>query len=214
MKNIKELIASVNLPGIKELLAENPLLANEGIPFDDKNPTKAHPLHRICDGVFNDIYSDEDAVGIASVFIEYGTNINGDELIEKKDTPLVAAASLHAEKTGILYVENGADIHHAGCHGGTALHWAAWVGRDKLVKKLIEEKARINQRCIDFKGTPLLWAVHGYKFGGEKNRHRQVECIRLLIDAGADKTIPNIEGSPAFKFLDDRDTELIELLKY
>lgn len=213
MRDIKELINSVDLPGLRKLLAENPLLANEGIPFDDKNTTKAHPLHRICDGVFNGAYSDEEAVGIATVFIEYGANINGYELIEGKDTPLVAAASLHAEKTGIFYIENGADIHHPGCSGGTALHWAAWVGRDKLVKKLIEEKARINQRCIEFKGTPLLWAVHGYKFGGEKNRHHHIECIHLLIDAGADKTIPNNEGSPAFKFLDDGDTELIKLLK-
>ncbi len=143
MRDIKELINSVDLPGLRKLLAENPLLANEGIPFDDKNTTKAHPLHRICDGVFNGAYSDEEAVGIATVFIEYGANINGYELIEGKDTPLVAAASLHAEKTGIFYIENGADIHHPGCSGGTALHWAAWVGRDKLVKKLIEEKQEL-----------------------------------------------------------------------
>jgi len=213
MQNIKELMAAVNLPGLKELLAENRQLANEGIPYDDKNTTKAHPLHRICDAVFSGIYSDEEAVEIASVFIKYGANINGYELIEGKDTPLLAAASLHAEKTGILYIENGADIHHRGCSGGTALHWAAWVGRDKLVKKLIEQKARINQRCIEFTGTPLLWAVHGYKFAGEKNRYHQVECIRLLLDAGADKTIPNKEGSLPFNLLDDGDTELIKLLK-
>ena len=213
MQNIKELMAAVNLPGLKELLAENRQLANEGIPYDDKNTTKAHPLHRICDAVFSGIYSDEEAVEIASVFIKYGANINGYELIEGKDTPLLAAASLHAEKTGILYIENGADIHHPGCSGGTALHWAAWVGRDKLVKKLIEQKARINQRCIEFTGTPLLWAVHGYKFAGEKNRYHQVECIRLLLDAGADKTIPNKEGSLPFNLLDDGDTELITLLK-
>jgi len=213
MQNIKELMAAVNLPGLKELLAENRQLANEGIPYDDKNTTKAHPLHRICDAVFSGTYSDEEAVEIASVFIKYGANINGYELIEGKDTPLLAAASLHAEKTGILYIENGADIHHPGCSGGTALHWAAWVGRDKLVKKLIEQKARINQRCIEFTGTPLLWAVHGYKFAGEKNRYHQVECIRLLLDAGADKTIPNKEGSLPFNLLDDGDTELITLLK-
>ena len=107
-------------------------------------------------------------------------------MVLKHDTPLIAAASLHAEKTGIYYIDQGANIFHQGCHGGTALHWAAWVGRDKLVKKLIDAGAELEKRCIDFYGTPLLWAVHGYRQSGEMNRHNQLECARLLVAAGAD----------------------------
>ncbi len=209
---MKDLITNKDYEGIKKALFQNPSLANEGIPFDEKNTTKAHPLHRICDGVFAHTYTDKEAVEMARIFLAHGANINGYDLIEKNDTPLIAAASLHAEEVGILYIENGAAIQHAGCHGGTALHWAAWVGRDKLVERLIREKADIHKRCIDFKGTPLLWAVHGFKHGSMKNRHHQVECVRLLIAAGADKTLPNKDGTPPLGLLDEQDKELIGLL--
>jgi hypothetical protein len=75
------------------------------------------------------------------------------------------------------------------------------------------EKPEINKRCIEFKSTPLLWAVHGYKFGGDKNRLHQTECVRLLLEAGADKTIPNADGNKPIELLDKDDTEMINLLK-
>ena len=210
---MKELIENIDYEGIRNQLFKSPNLANEGIPCDEINTTKAHPLHRICDGVFTGKYTDEEAVEMAKIFLEFGADVNGFELVENHDTPLVAAASLHADQVAILYIENGAIIHHAGCHGGTALHWASWCGRDKLVERLIREKAEINKKCIDFKGTPLLWTIHGYKFGGEKNRHNQIECARILIQAGADKSTTNIEGATALEFLEEQDLELIKLLK-
>lgn len=210
---MKELITNKDYEGIRKALSQNPSLANEGIPFDDVNTTKAHPLHRICDGVFAHTFTDKEAVEMAKIFLEYGANVNGNELTEKADTPLTAAASLHADETGILYIENGADIHHAGCHGGTALHWAAWTGSDLLVNRLIQEGAAIDKRCIDFRGTPLLWAIHGFKHGGPENRRNQLECARLLVAAGADKTIPNIVGDAPLAFLDEEDVEWGQLLK-
>lgn len=198
--------------GIRNTLRQDPLLANEGIPLDEQNTAKAHPLHRICDGVFNHSYTDEEAIEMAKIFLAFGADIDGYKLIAGQDTPLIAAASLHAENAGIFYIEQGADIYYTGFHGGTALHLAAWVGRNLLVKRLLQQHAEIDKRCTAFRGTPLVWAVHGYKFGGEKNRHRQIECVRLLLEAGADKIIPNKEGTPPIGFLDEEDTELIQLL--
>ena len=103
--------------------------------------------------------------------------------------------------------------NHPGCHGGTALHWAAWCGRDKLVRHLLGAGADIHKLCIDFRSTPLLWAVHGYKFGGGKNRHHQLECVRLLVDAGADKNLPNKEGVFPVQFLDPEDVDMLKLLR-
>lgn len=211
---MRELIMKKDFAGILAALEKDSALANEGIPcLDDHNPAKAHPLHRICDGVMNDLYTDEEALEMAKIFLEFGADINGGKMVEKRDTPLIAAASLHAEKTAIYYIEQGADIHHQGCHGGTALHWAAWVGRDKLVMKLLEAGAEINKICIDFQGTPLLWAVHGYKQGGGKNKVNQIECARLLLAAGADKNMTNVEGAPPIDFLDADDTEMRSLLQ-
>jgi uncharacterized protein len=212
MTEIKKLIESLNYEGLHRLLSENPALANAGIPFDERNPAKAHPLHRICDGVSSGMYSDDQATKIASIFMEHGASIDGFGLKEKKDTPLIAAASLNAEKVGILYTDHGANLYHVGTHGGTALHWAAWTGRDKLVDRLIKAGADIHKRCIDFGSTPLLWAVHGYAFQGGQNRHHQINCVRLLLEAGAEKNISNKEGVKVVEFLHDEDTVLKAML--
>ena len=209
---MKKLIDNKDYKGIKQALSNNPNLANEGIPYDEMNTTKAHPLHRICDGVFSKKYTDEEAVKMAMLFLEFGANINGNKLTEKQDTPLIAASSLHADQVAIFYIEKGANISHAGCHGGTALHWAAWCGRDKVVRRLIQEGAEINKRCIDFKATPLFWAVHGLKKGDKNNMHNHLECVKILIQSGEDKNIPNGEGKTVLDLLTDEDLELKEQL--
>jgi ankyrin repeat protein len=211
-EKIGELIARVDYRGIETMLSRNPELANEEIPLDD-NPAKAHLLHRLCDGVFSKIYTDRQAVEMARIFLSFGARVNGNMPNEKNDTPLVAAASLNADELALLYIEHGADIDHPGCHGGTALHWAAWCGRDQLVNRLIREGASINRLCIDFKSTPLLWAAHGYKSGGNNNRSSYIECVRLLLQAGADKLIPNREGVFPVQFVADDDSEFRNLFK-
>jgi hypothetical protein len=212
-KGMKKLIDNKDFEGIKQALSNNPDLANRGIPYDEVNTAKAHPLHRICDGVFSKKYTDEEGVTMAKLFLEFGANINGNKLIEKQDTPLLAAASLNADEVAIFYIENGANIHHAGSHGGTALHWAAWCGRDQVVRRLIQEGAEINKLCIDFKSTPLFWAVHGLKNGDKNNMHNHLACVKILVQSGADKNIPNFEGKTVFDLLNDEDLELREQLQ-
>jgi len=212
METMKTLIDHKDYQGIEQALIHDPALANAGIPYDSVNTTLAHPLHRICDGVFSGTYTDAEGVQMGRIFLAHGANVNGNELVEKQDTPLLAAASLHADQVALLYIENGAVLNHAGCHGGTALHWAAWCGRDKVVEKLVQQGAEINKICIDFKATPLFWAVHGLKNGGASSSSNYLECVRILVQAGADKTIPNCDGNIAFELLDDGDLELKELL--
>lgn len=209
---LKELIDNKDYEGVKEALSNNPGLANEELPYDEVNTTKAHPLHRICDGVFSKKYTDAEATRMAALFLEFGARVDGNRPAEKQDTPLVAAASLYADQVAFLYIEHGADIHHAGCHGGTALHWAAWCGRDKLVKRLIQEGATLNRICIDFKSTPLFWAVHGLKKGDKNNLQNHLACVQILVDAGADKTVPNADGETIYDLVSDEDVELKRLV--
>jgi ankyrin repeat protein len=208
---MKKLIDNKDYEGIKQALANNPDLANEGIPYDEMNSTKAHPLHRICDGVFTGRYTDEDGVKIAKIFLDNGADVNG-KLADQRDTPLIAAASLHADQLAILYIENGADIHQLGTHGATALHWAAWCGRDKLVKRLLAEGADISKRCVDFQSSPLFWATHGLKNGDKNDLQQHLACVKILLEAGADKSVPNIDGKTIFDLADDSDVQLKELL--
>jgi len=209
---IKKLINNRDYDGLRHALSQNPNLAHEGIPYDDVNTTKASPLHRICDGVFSGKYTDEEAVDMARIFLEHGANLNGEKISENQDTPLIAASSLHADKVAIFYIESGADINRVGCHGGTALHWAAWCGRPKVVGRLIQEGAEINKRCIDFNATPLFWAVHGSKNGDINNTHNYLECVKILIKSGAGKNIPNGAGKRVFDLLNNEDSGLKELL--
>jgi uncharacterized protein len=208
MTAIQTFITSLNYAGLQRALLDNPALANAGLPFDEKNPALAHPLHRVCDGVFTGLYSDNDAVTLASIFLDHGAHVNGFGLIPLEDTPLISAASLLAEQTGILYTKRGANIYHIGGGGATALHWAAWTGLEKLVDQLISAGADIHLRCIDQESTPLLWAVHGYKYRGGVNRRNQLDCIRLLLASGAEKDAYNKEGKHITQFLDDGDAEV------
>ena len=212
---MKTLIENKDYEGIRRSLAVNPKLANEGItiPFDNECKSKAHPLHRICDAVFAKKITDEEAIEIARVFLSHGANINGS--IEKihEDTPLLAAASLHAENLGIFYVENGADIYYADRQdGATALHWAAYCGREKLVEKLIEKNAVIDQRDKSHNSTPLGWAVYPLITGDKTNKHHQVSCIKLLLRSGADVMSLDEDKIQYLHQLSKNDAELKNLL--
>lgn len=192
MMSIRDLLFSANFGKLDNALAKNLSYANEGISLPD-NPAKAHPLHRICDGVFNKNYDEQTGVDLARLFIKYGADLN--RMTEAgKDSPLTAACSLQCDRLALYYIEQGAHINHQGCHGGTALHWASWCGRIVVVEKLLTMNPDIDQRCIDFKSTSLFWACHGFRFGGKNNMHRQLECARLLLSHGADPSIPNFEG--------------------
>ncbi|MGC3943535.1 MAG: hypothetical protein QM762_03200 [Chryseolinea sp.] len=212
MEDIRELITRVDLEGLRLLLLNNPELANKGISLPGQGTAVAHPLHRLCDGVFGGVYSDTEACGMAQIFVAHGADVNGTNLKANQDSPLTAAASLSAELTGIYYIGRGASITHRGCHGGSALHWAAWCGRDLLVRKLIDVGAPIEMRCVDFASTPLFWAIHGFKRGGPQNRYHQYQCAQMLINAGAVIDTRNKEGLHVLELLDSADTGMRDLL--
>ncbi len=179
-------IENKDYQGIRKALEENPGLANEGVSLSRDDTRKAHPLHRICDAVFSKKITDEEAIEIAKIFLHFGANINGDKL-DGRDTPLLAAASLHAEQLGIFYIDNGADVHYiSGNDGETALHWAAYCGRDKLVERLIQAEAGINLHDRSYNGTPVDWAVHALMKNDLSNLYHQQACVKLLFEAGAD----------------------------
>lgn len=212
MVDIRELVAEVDMDGIRAALTRHPELANAGMALGSQDFRMAHPLHRICDGVHSGIYSDEQARDMAALFMEFGAKVDGEERIDNRDSPLTAAASLTADLTGIYYIDHGATVAHPGCHGGTALHWAAWCGRDLLVKRLINAGAPLEQRCKDYQATPLFWAIHGYKSGGKQNNHHQIACVELLLEAGAIKDTRNGEGVHILDLLYPDDNLLRSLI--
>jgi hypothetical protein len=67
--NVSEAIFSANLKWLEDNLKTNHSLASEEIPLPD-NPAKAHPLHRISDGVCDGGYSEDTAIEMAKKFFE------------------------------------------------------------------------------------------------------------------------------------------------
>lgn len=185
---VKKLIENKDYAGLNQLLSNSPTLANEGItiPYDFLCVTVAHPLHRICDGVFTGKLTDAEAIKLAKIFLDHGANIDGDKY-KNEGTPLLAAASLHAEQVGIFYIDQGADVHYTFKNdGATALHWASFCGLDKLVKRLITANAYVDEPDREHKSTPLGWAIHSLQSKDKMNMHNQEECIKLLLMSGAD----------------------------
>lgn len=207
--NISELVFSANLQSLNDALGAQPAIANEELSLPD-NPATAHPLHRICDAVSCGYYSQEIGVEVAKLFLKYGADLNV-ERMDGKDSPLTAACSMRFDQLALFYIQEGAGIDHKGCHGGTALHWASWCGRDVVVEKLVSLHPHLNQLCIDFKSTPLFWAAHGYRFGGKDNRYHQFNCARILLNHGADPSIPNFEGYRPVQLIENDDQEFLEL---
>ena len=99
------LVQERDYEGIRHLLSREPSLANAGVTLGPPCSTTAHPLHRICDAVFAKLISDDEAVKVAKILLEHGARIDGDSSTENADTPLMAAASLHAENLGIFYIQ-------------------------------------------------------------------------------------------------------------
>jgi ankyrin repeat protein len=157
--------------------------------------------------------TDEQAIEIAKIFLEFGANIDGYKSLGDNNTPLIAAASLHAEKLGIFYIGQGADIFYAPkSDGATALHWAAFCGRDKLVDKLIGKGADMNQWDNSYNGTPADWAIHVLISKDDNNLYHQLECIKLLLKAGADKSLLSIDSMKYLQSVAKDDSELEKLI--
>ena len=102
----------------------------------------------------------------------------------KSETPLIGAASLGGEEVGLRLLDAGARPEVRGLFGETALHWAALLGEDRLVARLIPG-SDINLRDGKYNSPPLGWAVHGWSNPPAGNYGRQREVVACLVAAGA-----------------------------
>lgn len=189
-ESVIELLEAKDYKGLDQLLAAHPDRVNQGIgiPFDPKCRILAHPLHRICDAVFTEKIADLEAIEPALIFLDRGADIDGYETIGE-GTPLMAAASLHAEALGNYYIEKGAKVNPIHPKSGeSALHWASYCGMDKLVERLIASGAILDEPDHVHKSTPLGWAIHALRTQVGKPGQNQGECVELLLDAGADSS--------------------------
>jgi hypothetical protein len=178
--DVKTAIDTGDAVALRQVLSENSSRANELIPW---GKCLTHPLHYISDMLFNGTLQRGKEFPLAEALIDAGADLNFQK-DGRGDTPLIGAASLGAEEVGIWLVEAGANPLHCGLFGETALHWAAMLGEDRLVAKLIPGSDP-NLKDQKYNSPPLGWAIHGWSNSPSGDHGRQREVVALLLAAGA-----------------------------
>ena len=95
--------------------------------------------------------------------------------------------------------------------GGTALHWAAFCGKDQLVAKLIQAGAIVNQLDTAYNSTACGWAIHALE-SGETVVSNQLDCAKLLLRAGTDQSLLYPGSLNYLREVAETDPELKALL--
>lgn len=169
---------------LEACLDTDPALADTVIRWGPDNKNPSVPLQYVCDMVFEGPLEAADALPLANVLLAAGADVNARHEIHG-DTPLIAAASLLVEDVGLRFIEAGADVTLPGLFGATALHWASMHGLTRLVQALIDAGADISSPDAEHDGSPLGWAVHGWKEDKAGVPRTQPDVARLLVVAGA-----------------------------
>src|SRR5215471_5234122 len=150
-------IRNGDVNALRQLLSEDSSRANKLISWGN---CLSHPLHYVSDMLFEGTLQRGKELPLVEALIETGANLNFQK-DGKGDTPLIGAASLGAEDVGIRLLEAGAKPEARGLFGETALHWAAMLGEDRLVAKLIPG-SDLNLKDAKYNSSPIGWAIHGW----------------------------------------------------
>ncbi|HUR67695.1 MAG TPA: ankyrin repeat domain-containing protein, partial [Candidatus Thermoplasmatota archaeon] len=68
-------------------------------------------------------------------------------------------------------------------HGQTGLHWAALGGHAEIVRLLLARGASVEVRDERYQGTPLDWALYGWR--ERRADARFYDVVAQLVGAGA-----------------------------
>jgi len=196
--DVKTAIETGNVTALRDLLATDPMLANRHVVWGSDNKIRTHPLHfvsdRLFDGTLDKTQEADVAVGLVDALIHAGADLNHFSPDEshgepKCETPLNGAASLGAQEVGIRLIEAGAKTDVINLLGETSLHWAASLGLDRLVDRILRAEVT-NQVSLhvsdsNWDATPLGWAMHGWFDPPPASAGRHREVVVALVRAGA-----------------------------
>lgn len=191
---------------LKEQLKVMPELANQAIAQGEKSAYRVHPIHRVCDAVFEKKITETTALEMVRLLVTQGADVNGKKSdTTSMDSPLITASSLYCDTIAIYLIEQGADPSPRGTHGGTALHWASWTGSAEVVARLLEGEVAIDDQGDEFQSTPILWAINGWLNTKKRNHRAYPEVVAQLLEAGADPNAVNGDGKRALELISSSD---------
>ncbi len=186
--SIKTALQARDTKKLEALLSETPALSNVVISWGDGGSNRATALHFLSHLIFEEELDQQKAIELAEILLHYGADLNG--VHEKtQDTALIAASSFGAENYALWLLSADADYQKKGLFGASVLHWAAMLGQDRLVEGLLHLKADIMLRDEENHGTPLDWAIYGWKNDDIPARtNRQPICAAFLVGVGSPVT--------------------------
>ncbi|KAL3811034.1 hypothetical protein ACHAXA_003197 [Cyclostephanos tholiformis] len=123
------------------------------------------------------------------------------------DAILSATQRNNVEEVLRLINDEGVSPSHGNFVGQTALHIAALWGNVETMEVLIEAGANVNAQNQIAKMTPLHCAIRGTFQSFRESHARRLECVRILIRAGADAKLCDLRGNDAFDSIDDAIVE-------
>jgi len=181
--NVKSAIETGNVDLLRRLLTDDPARANELIVWGKNLEIRTHPLHYVSDMLFGGSLQSGNESPLIEALLKAGADPN--HQAPNGETPLIGAASLHAEDVGLHLLEAGAQPNSRGVFHETALHWAAHTGLRRLVERLLTKGADVNSRDDRYNSTPQGWAIHG-RFSSHPGRQPDRHGVAaLLVAAGA-----------------------------
>jgi ankyrin repeat protein len=121
----------------------------------------------------------------AKLILEKKPDVN----IKNQDGETALFAALVSDKADIAktLIAQGASLENLGGENESALFMAATTNQTEIMEIVLKKAPQLLNKTDDHGTTPLMEAA---KFGGEKT-------VKLLLDAGADKSLKNEDGKTA-----------------
>lgn len=156
------------------------------------------------------------AVGLCAVSIT-GCKKSPERIAEMTNL-LFDAISKNDTEQAKLAISGGANLKVTRFDDGvTPLIYAIQKNRDAIVELLIKSKVDLNATDIgNVEWTPIYWAVYTREGLGNshKTHERNINIVKMLIDAGADLNVRDSNGSTALQRATRRGyKDIVELLK-
>lgn len=142
-----------------------------------------HPVHAVCEQVFDGRLSDAEGFARAKALIGAGADLSHRDP-DTGDSLVTTAIRLAAPSLAHALLDAGAPHDVKGLLGARALHWAAIMGMPDLLERLLPG-ADLTERDCDCGATPLGWALEGWASPPRGSHGGQIVCASALVEAGA-----------------------------